>query len=140
MITVKRQVKVKMILTEASRRQLEQEFNTLKNRYSLELEQLQFQAKKLLAEAQRRGHEALEVVQQRLIREENTRRDKMGQLDFQLEQLQNLPEGSEVLYTTVDSYVEIRPGDDWESLMNDTEIILEDGIVKEIRKGGGSDG
>ncbi|WP_027414572.1 YlqD family protein [Aneurinibacillus terranovensis] len=136
MLTIKRQVKVKVIITDTSRQQIRDEFSTLQKRYALELEQLNFQSKKLLAEAQRRGHEAQELVQQRIRKEQAARKEKISQIEFQLEQLNNLPLGSEILYTTVDSDVEVKVGDPWEALMHGCEIVLFDGVVKEIREGG----
>lgn len=133
MITVKRPIKVKMILTEDSRKQLEEEFSSRKKRYELELEQLQFQGKKLLLEAQRRGMEAQEVVQQRIFKEESSRRKKISDLDFQIQQLSQIPDGSEVLYTTVESEIEVKIGDNWDQVINQVEIILLDGVIHEIR-------
>lgn len=133
MITVKIPIKVKMILTEDSRKKLEEEFSTRKKRYEVELEQLHFQSKKLLMEAQRRGMEAQEIVQQRMNKEESSRRKKITDLDFQIQQLSQVPNGSEVLYTTVESEVEVKIGDEWDKIMNQVEIILLDGVIHEIR-------
>lgn len=133
MLTVKRSIKVKMILTQDSKKQLEEEFSSRKKRYELEIEQLQFQAKKLMVEAQRRGMEAQEVVHQRIFKEESARRKKITDLDFQIQQLSQLPLGSEVLYTTVESEIEVKVGDNWDIIMNQAEIILLDGIIHEIR-------
>lgn len=133
MLTVKRSIKVKMILTEVSKKQLEEEFSSRKKRYELEMEQLQFQAKKLMVEAQRRGMEAQEVVHQRIFKEESARRKKISDLDFQIQQLSQVPLGSEVLYTTVESEIEVKVGDVWDKIMNQAEIILLDGVIHEIR-------
>jgi len=133
MITVKRPIKVKMIITEKSRKQLAEEFISRKKRYELELEQLHFQGKKLLMEAQRRGMEAQEIVQQRIFKEESSRRKKISDLEFQIQQLSQIPNGSEVLYTTVESEVQLKVGDDWDQVINQTEIVLLDGKIHEIR-------
>ncbi|WP_047151625.1 YlqD family protein [Aneurinibacillus tyrosinisolvens] len=140
MLTVKRQVKVFMIMTENTRAKMQDEFLVMKQRYELELEQLSFQSKKLFLEAQRKGREALEIVQQRIHKEQSARQEKLEQISFQLEQIASLPSGSEIHYSTVESYVEIKIGDDWDKLMSETEIVLLDGIVHEIREGGKRDG
>ncbi|AMA72643.1 MULTISPECIES: YlqD family protein [Aneurinibacillus] len=134
MLIVKRKVKVMMVITEASRCKMRDEFVSMRKRYELELEQLNFQAKKLLQEAQRKGREALDIVQRRLAKERQVREEKLSQISFQLEQLENLPLGSEIHYTTVESDVEVKVGDDWGKVMTGTEIVLKDGIVKEIRE------
>ncbi|MED0707461.1 YlqD family protein [Aneurinibacillus aneurinilyticus] len=135
MLKIKRKINVMMILTESSRKEMKEEFGAMHKRYELELEQLNFQAKKLLQEAQRKGREALDVVQRRLAQERQAREEKISRISFQLEQLANLPLGSELHYTTVESEVEVSVGDNWGKVMEGTEIVLLDGIIKEIREG-----
>jgi hypothetical protein len=134
MLTVKRNVKVMMILTEASRNHMHEEFSGLRKRYELELEQLNFQAKKLLQEAQRKGREALDIVERRLDQERQAREERISKISFQIDQLMTLPLGSEIHYATVESDVEVKVGDDWGKVMTGTEIVLLDGVVKEIRE------
>jgi len=132
---IRRPVQVKLILTEPTRNRFLGELEEQVKRLRMELEQLQFQGKKLLSDAQRRGPAAVEVVRERLAREERARRERIEALKAQAEQLRVLPEGSEVLYTTVESDVEIRVGDDWNALMQGAEIVLKDGVVVAIRDG-----
>lgn len=132
---IRRPVQVKLILTEPTRNRFLGELEEQVKRLRMELEQLQFQGKKLLSDAQRRGPAAVEVVRERLAREERARRERIEALKAQAEQLRVLPEGSEVLYTTVESVVEIRVGDDWNALMQGAEIVLKDGVVVAIRDG-----
>jgi len=136
MITIHRPVQVKMILTENSRQVLLHEYQKQRHRLAQEWEQWQFQSKKLLIEARKKSAEAEQLVRERIAREERERQEKMAQLDFQIKQVESLPEGSEMLYTTVESSTVIKPGDRWDAIMNGTEIILKDGIIHEIRQGG----
>ncbi|GAB6933515.1 YlqD family protein [Calditerricola satsumensis] len=132
---IRRPVQVKLILTEPTRNRFLGEIEEQVKRLRMELEQLQFQGKKLLSDAQRRGPAAVEMVRERLAREERARRERIEALKAQAEQLRALPEGSEVLYTTVESDVEIRVGDDWNALMSGAEIVIKDGVVVAIRDG-----
>ncbi|GAB7388115.1 YlqD family protein [Bacillaceae bacterium] len=132
---IRRPVTVKLILTEATREKLRAELGEAIRQVQLELEQLQFQAKKLLAEAQKKGPEAFRIVKERLEREEKMRMEKKEQLAFKRKQVEALPLGSEIFHGTVESEVEIRVGDSWEDLMKGTEIILKDGYIYEIREG-----
>ncbi|WCN39067.1 YlqD family protein [Aneurinibacillus uraniidurans] len=136
MLTIKREIKVLMVLTEAARQKLNAELYSLQKRYELELEQLDFQAKKLLYEAQRKGRDAIAIVERRLSQEKTAREEKLAEIAVRLEHIASLADGSEIPYTTVQSDVEIRVGDCFDELMNGAEIVLVDGIVAEIRKGG----
>lgn len=133
MIKITRPVKVIMILTENSRDQLTSEFNDTLYQVKMELEQLHFQGKKLLADAQKKGSEALKIVKERLHHEEQLRREKMEQIQLKLEQLKSLPLESEILQGTVESEVAVKIGDNWDSIMKETEIVIRDGVVAEIR-------
>lgn len=125
-----------MILTETSRENLLTQYRTQKKQLSLELTQLQFEGKKLLAEARKKRGEGEKLVRERVAREERIRKEKLEVLEFQIRQVENLPDGSEIHYTTVDSSIEIKEGDVWDEIMAGTEIIVKDGVVHEIRKGG----
>nr|WP_256379907.1 MULTISPECIES: YlqD family protein [unclassified Brevibacillus] len=129
-----RTVQVKVIMTEASRAALVEQYRQQIRRRQEEWEQWQFQAKKLLADARKRSPEALEFVQERIAREERQRKEKLEQLQFQLRQAENLPEGSEIEYATVQSPVQIRVGDVWDEIMSGTEIMVKDGRICEIRQ------
>jgi hypothetical protein len=133
-LTILRTVQVKVIMTEASRAALVEQYRQQIRRRQEEWEQWQFQAKKLLADARKRSPEALEFVQERIAREERQRKEKLEQLQFQLRQAENLPEGSEIEYATVQSPVQIRVGDVWDEIMSGTEIMVKDGRICEIRQ------
>jgi hypothetical protein len=55
----------------------------------------------------------------------------------QLVHIQQTEIGAEVPGGQIESTLEIRVGDVWEEVIGGVEIVLEDGIVKEIRRPGG---
>lgn len=136
MLIIQRPIKVKVLLTEASREKLLQNYQEQMNQILKELKQWQFQGKKLLSDAQKKSNEAFQLAKERISREERNRKEKVEILQFQMKQVENLPEGSEIDYTTVESRIEIKEGDSWDDIMAGTEIILKDGIIHEIRQGG----
>lgn len=136
MITIQKQIPVKLILTEQSRELLREEYETQIRQVQEELRQWEFYAKRLLHEAQNKPLQARHLAEEKIAREEKNRRDKLEQLQFQLNQSQQLPLGSELPYTTVQSSIQVRVGDIWNEIMSGTEIIVKDGIVHAIRQGG----
>jgi len=101
-----------------------------------ELSQWQFEGKKLLADARKKATDVQNLAQEKVAREERSRKEKLELLEFQIRQVENLPEGSEIDYATVESSVQIKVGDAWDEIMAGTEIILKDGLIHEIRQGG----
>lgn len=132
---IKRPVTVKMIVTEKTKERLLQQCEQSIRQLELELDQLSFERRKLMHRAEKQGREAMQQAEERLQQEVSERRGRLEQLHAQYEQIGNLQEGSEITHSQVDSDVEVRVGDDWEALTQETEIILKDGIVYEIRGG-----
>ena len=130
---IKRPVIVKMVLTDKMRSSLEEEYQNTIQRMEIELEQLEFQSKKMLQDSAKKGPEAYRIVHERLQKEEKSRKDKINHMKELQKQLRLLPEGSEMVHSQVESEVEVNVGDHWDKLMGKTEIIIEDGIVIEIR-------
>jgi hypothetical protein len=130
-----RPVQVKVILTEASKIELEKEYQDRLDQTKIELEQLRFQGKKILHDAGKKSSDQIRVMQEKLRSEEKKKNEQIEHTQFQIEQLQLLPIGTEILHSTIDSEVEINVGDVWEDLMKNDEIIIKDGIIHEIREG-----
>lgn len=133
---VKRPVVVKMVLTERLREKFLNDYQRMIDKYKLEIEQLQFQSKKMLQDAAKKGPEAYKLVYERLQKEEKSRMDKIKQYTDMISQLELLPDGSEMVHSQLESEVEVRVGDHWDKLMGKTEIIVHDGVIVEIRENG----
>ncbi|MBA2870781.1 hypothetical protein HNQ85_001051 [Anoxybacillus calidus] len=122
-------VEVKQILTKESKAKLLKKFEERKLRLQQECEQLRFELKRL---EKAKKHSPL-LLKQHFEKEINDRLEKVKLLDFQIEQLHILPLGSELKEREIQALVEVNIGDKWEEVMAPKTIIIEDGIVKEIR-------
>jgi hypothetical protein len=122
-------VEVKQILTEESKAKLLRKFEARKQSLQQECEQLRFELKRL---EKAKKHSPL-LLKQHFEKEINDRLEKVKLLDFQIEQLHILPLGSELKEREIQALVEVNIGDKWEEVMAPKTIIIEDGIVKEIR-------
>lgn len=120
---------VNQVLTESSKNQLLSKYKSKRLQLQKEGEQLRFELKKLektrnLQPASLRSHFEKEI---------NQRQEKIKLLEFQMEQLEILPIGSELKEREVQSIIEVEIGADWEDLMTTKTIVIKDGIVSEIR-------
>ncbi|OEF98571.1 YlqD family protein [Desulfuribacillus alkaliarsenatis] len=129
---IKRPVKVKMVMTPQLRKQLEAEYLGELQQIRLELEQLEFQNKKLVLEAKRKKLDA-EQVNLKFKKEKQTRLSRLERLEIRIKEYLKLPDDVEIIHSTVDSYVNVKVGDKWDTLVEGVEIVLKDGIVVEIR-------
>jgi hypothetical protein len=119
---------VKQVLTEKSKKELLNNFESTLFQLQKECEQLQFEQKRLeknskLAVHEIRNHFELEI---------NKRKEKIKLVTFQINQLSLLELGSEVKEKEVQAIIEVQIGDTWNKI-NQSEIVIKDGIVLEIR-------
>lgn len=121
-------VVVKQVLTEKSKKELLNNFESNLFQLRKECEQLQFEQKKLEKNSKFLGHE----IRNQFEVEIKKRTEKMKMVTFQIEQLNLLALGSEVKEKEVQAIVDVQIGDSWNNI-NQVEIVIKDGIVQEIR-------
>ncbi|QPA32029.1 YlqD family protein [Thermaerobacillus caldiproteolyticus] len=122
-------VEVKQIVTEKSKQVLQETFMARKQQLQRECDQLRFEQKRL----EKTSKHSPNLLKQYFTKEIDARLEKIKLLDFQLEQLHILPLGSELKERDVQALIEVNVGDRWEDITAKRAIIIEDGIVKEIR-------
>jgi len=122
-------VVVKQVLTEKSKEQLYEKFQGRMLQLKKESEQLLFEQKRL----EKTKNFSSEALKKKFETEIRMRKEKIKLLEFQMEQLHNLPLGSEIQEREVQALVEVNVGDQWDNSVGQSTIIIEDGIVKEIR-------
>ncbi|WP_186577493.1 YlqD family protein [Aquibacillus kalidii] len=122
-------IPVKQILTENSKKQLRDNFYKHKQQLEQECQQLIFEQKKL----QNKKGVSKQDIMKRFQPEITKRTDKMKWIEFQIEQLEILPIGSEIVEGEVETLVEVKEGSNWNELFNEKAIIIRDGIVIQIK-------
>ncbi|MCT2534499.1 YlqD family protein [Aquibacillus koreensis] len=124
-----KKIPVKQVLTEKSKERLKRNFQNNKKQLEQECQQLLFEQKKL----QNKQGVSKDEVYKRFQSEIQKRKDKMKSIDFHLEQLNILPLGSEITEDEVEALVEVAEGTNWDEIKRDKEIIVQDGIVIQIK-------
>lgn len=119
---------IKQVITEKSKRKLEYKFKQKKAKLNLECEQLIFEKKKLQKEKKNATHKIAKHFQTEI----DKKKRSINQLNFKIEQLHQLPLGSEIVENTIESIVEVSVGMNWTDFLAETTIIIEDDIVVRI--------
>jgi DNA repair ATPase RecN len=119
------QVAVKQILTKTSKQALIEQFSNKKKLLEQECDQLYFEYKKV--------EKSSKQLATQFLKEIDKRREKAKLVEFQLQQVHTLPIGSELKEKDVEAIVEVNVGDNWNALMNESTIVIKDGIVDQIR-------
>jgi len=133
-ITITRPVIVKIRVTENYKRAAAAGLQASVARLDAGLRQLEGQAARLRS-LEKQNPAGVEAAGQKLDAERRACLQKRQELLEELKNLGRLAPGDEVVHARVESIVDVQVGDDWRKLMG-AEIVLEDGIVVEIRTGG----
>jgi len=137
-ITIRQPVAVKFVLTEITKQQIIMEHRRQIERLTSEMEQLEQQGKQALEQAMAQGGDVAQQIHSQLEQEKANRVQQRDQLIQQIQQVQQLELGTEVQNMNVETSVEVNVGDDWSKVLRGAEILIKDGIVHDIRRGGES--
>ena len=104
-------------------------------RIDMELQQLEFQAKRVLPDLEKQNLKQAMDVRRQFEAEKRRRRDVRERLRQQAEEVERLQLGDVIHRATLESYVEVGIGDNLEEALA-VEVITRDGQVTEIRQAG----
>lgn len=123
-------VNVKQVLTEQSKDELLKKYEQNKQQLQKECDQLFFEMKKL----ERNRKYPAGGLKTQFDKEIDLRKERIKMIEFQIEQLEILPLGSELQDQEVSAMIEISVGDNWEEKVSGRTIVVKDGIITEIRE------
>ena len=131
-MTLKCPVTINAKVTEDLKKQLANEIQNNIKKTDLELQQIEFQAKRIMAEQAKQDMQGLEAVRQQIDAETKKRLDFKNHLVDQLKESGQLEIGAEIVQGTLERIVEIKVGDEMPQIMN-AEILVEDGKIIAFR-------
>lgn len=130
-ITITRPVTVKVVMTEAYRTQLLAQCERTKAGLDAELQRLEFELKKALAET-RPGQE--QTIRHQFEMERHKRFESKRKLTEQMQAAREITGGTELVAGRIESMVDVHVGDDWGKLAM-VEVLVKDGKVIAITEG-----
>lgn len=120
-----KKVIIKQVLTENSKSRMWNEWKQTQEQLERECEQLLFEQRKL----QHKHGKSKQVIKDRFLHEIETRKEKIKQIDFKIEQLSLLELGSEIVEQEMDAMVEVTVGTKWSAIHEPSTIVIRDDIV-----------
>jgi len=132
-IDIKRPVVVKVIMTEPFRAQLVSEAKeTIKN-IEENLDSMEMEARKQIAATQITNPHQASMLTQQLEAEKERLIGMRGELDWRIREVQNVEIGAELPFRIFEGSVTINVGDNFLGKMSQTEVVIKDWKVVEIR-------
>lgn len=132
-ITLKCPVTIKSKVTEELKQQLTTEIQDAIRKTEMELQQIEFHAKRLMTEQAKLDAQGLTALRQQIDAEKQKRAEMKAHMQEKLKETAQLEMGSEIVQGTMEQVVVLKVGDDLRKLMA-TEILLEDGKVLSFRQ------
>ena len=130
---IKRQVLVKSFVTEDLKKDLIERFNKLIELSEKRISEIVSEEKKLLLTAPTLEPAYLQAVKNK-IKEQKEEEERIKEnLIKERENIKLLKEGEFYLHGVVEGFVDVNVGDDFWKKIQETEIILKDGKVIEIK-------
>ena len=132
-ITLKCPVTVKSKVTDILKDQLIAEIKEAMAKIDMELQQIEFHAKRLMTEQVRSDVQGLTALRQQIDGEKQKRIELKSHMQEKLKETSQLEIGAEIVQGTMEQMVTVSEGDDLQKLMG-REILLEDGKILAIRE------
>ena len=133
-ITINRPVAWKAGVTDQLRKELGQELERAISRLDMEIQQLEFQAKRVLPDLERQNLKRAMDMRQQLEDEKQKRRQARERLAEQMQDVANLETGEEIARGTLEGLTDVSVGDDLTRILY-AEIVTKDGKVVDVREG-----
>ena len=136
-LTIMRPVALRVIVTEQFKQEMEKELQEAADTAQRRIDQIDFQARRVLADLQTRDlNQAMQVRAQ--IEDEKRRQESVKkELLDRAQEVQGLEMGVEFPRGTLEGLVEIVEGANLYDKLTQAEVVIKDGIVVAIREGGG---
>lgn len=131
-MTIKCPVTIKAKVTEELKIQLAAEIREAIQRADMELQQIDFHGKRIMAEQAKTDAQGLVAIRQQIDAEKQKRFDFKNHMSEKLKETAQLEVGSEIVQGNMDRLVTVSVGDDLKKLMN-MEILVEDGKIVAFR-------
>ncbi|MEN9201815.1 MAG: YlqD family protein [Thermostichus sp. DG_1_6_bins_120] len=139
-LLLKRNIPVKVVVTALWKSEMQEQLQRQIQATDAQIQQLEFQGKRAIAEVEKQSTnpnspqvlQQVEAIKSRVNEQKIKLLDQKNQLLQQANQLVNLELNQEVLQGNVESFFRVQKGDNLIQKMQ-VEILLEDGVIKEIR-------
>lgn len=131
-ITLKCPITIKAKVTEDLKQKLAADIKENISKVDIELQQIEFQAKRMMNEQAQIDAQGLPALRQHIEGETQKRLDFKQQMEEKLKETARLELGAEIMQGNLEQIITVKVGDDLHQYMS-AEILLEDGKIIAFR-------
>jgi len=133
-LTIMRPIALRVIVTEQFKQEMEKELQEAADTTQRRIEQIDFQARRVLADLQRTDLTQAMQVRQQIEAEKGRQESVKKELMDRAREVRELEMGTEFPRGTLEGVVDIKEGDNLYEKLTGAEIVIKDGVVIEIRE------
>ena len=134
-VSIKRNVVLRAVVTPQLREEITAELDQAIDEVDQRVQQIDFSTKPYLAELQRTNLQQAIQVRKQIEAEKTKHTDLREALTERKAQVASLTDGEEIVRGTLESFADVKQGDNLTEILAGVEIVVKDDLVIEIRQG-----
>ncbi len=132
---VSRKVTLKSVITEDFRKQFSTQVQSMISEVKIELDKLKASEQQLMLNTGSMDYNQIMQVKSQLEREKTSRETTVKELEARIEQVSKMNDGDLFNQGLLDGHAEIKVGDNLDTKLAASEIVVKDGVVQSIIEG-----
>lgn len=132
---IARKVLLKVVVTDDFKKRYAAQIKGVQNEVNVELEKIKTTEQQFLLKVNNMDYNYVMQVREQLEREKATRESTVKELDERLKEMDSMKEGTIFTQGTLDSFIDVKVGDNLEDKLGKAEIVIKDGVVQSINEG-----
>lgn len=134
-VMIKRNVVLRSIVTENLRRDLGQQLQAAAEEMDRRMSEMDAQTRAYITDLQRNNLQQAMAVRKQIEAEKKRQQDMRDAMLERKAAVEELEDGTEVTRGTLESFVEVKVGDNLRAILGGVEIVTRDDEIIEIREG-----
>lgn len=126
---------LKVVVTDDFKKRYAAQIKGLQNEVNVELEKIKTTEQQFLLKVNNMDYNYVMQVREQLEREKATRESTVKELDERMKEMEAMQPGTVFTQGTLDSYIDLKVGDNLEEKLGKAEIVIKDGVIQSINEG-----
>lgn len=132
---IARKVLLKVVVTDDFKKRYATQIKGLQNEVNVELEKIKTTEQQFLLKVNNMDYNYVMQVREQLEREKATRESTVKELDERMKEMEAMQPGTVFTQGTLDSFIDLKVGDNLEEKLGKAEIVIKDGVIQSIIEG-----
>lgn len=126
---------LKVVVTDDFKKRYATQIKGLQNEVNVELEKIKTTEQQFLLKVNNMDYNYVMQVREQLEREKATRESTVKELDERMKEMEAMQPGTVFTQGTLDSFIDLKVGDNLEEKLGKAEIVIKDGVIQSINEG-----